>query len=194
MVELLVTTALMAMVGMVSVAALAGGVRVWRRTSEYRLSEQARLIAFDQMRRDLYNLRHSSLVLFEGEYDRCRFADVERLHPEEDLPEDLGEVGYFLNRSEGSLCRSFVPYRLMEHKRVTDHCHAILEGVKRIRFSYFGLDPDKGTTGWTKHWESNEPPLAVKASVLIETDDPKSSSTIVVVLPTVTLSKEEHAS
>ena len=167
LVELLVTTSLMALVGAAAVAALAGGIRVWERAHETGLDHPACLIAFDRLRRDLHNTRRFKPVPFEGTYDQYAAAAVERADRDSTQPDEIGRLGYFLDERHHLLCRSFVPYRLVRRERLTDRCQAVLEDVTRIRFSYFGADEERGTTEWVEHWHATEPPLAVKCTLTI---------------------------
>ena len=164
LVELLVTTSLMALVGGATVAALAGGVKVWQRTVELGTSQESALITFDHLQRDLHNCRRFTPMPFDGAYDRFSMAAVDRVSPHEETPAEIGHLGYFLDEHRHLLCRSFVPYRLMGEHRLTDQCQPVLEGVMRARFSYFGTG-DKGETGWSSSWESKRLPLAVKAEL-----------------------------
>lgn len=167
LVELLVTTSLMALVGGATVAALAGGLRVWEFTSRVGTSQPAALVAFDRMRRDVQNVRRFRPIPFTGSHEQCAFAAVERASPDAETPKELGRLGYFLDPRNHRLCRSFVPYRVMGRERLTDRCHAVLEEATRVRFSYFGSGDGSGHVGWSGSWEGHEPPLAVKCEVTV---------------------------
>ena len=168
LVELLVATSLMALVGGASVAALAGGVRVWERAAAFGTAQHSFLVATDRMRRDLQNVRRFKPILFEGSYNQYAAASVGRADPRSDRSEELGRLGYFLDERQHRLCRSFVPYRLMRRDRLTDHCHAMLDDVTRMRWSYYGKNDERATTGWCEHWRSSEPPLAVKCTLTLQ--------------------------
>ena len=165
--ELLVTTSLMALVGGATVAALSGGIRVWERTVDFGTHQQAALIAFDRMRHDFQNVRHFTPVTFAGVYDQVAFPGVDRANPLSEGPAEIGRVGYFLDEPRHLLCRSFTPYRRMRQERVTDQCHPALEGVTWVRFSYVGTDAQGGSTGWSESWRSALPPMAIKAEVAV---------------------------
>lgn len=170
LVELLVTTSLMALVGGAAVAALSGGLRVWERAREAGTGQESLLITVSQLRRDLQNVRAFTPILFDGAYDRFTFATVDVEHPEASGPREVGQRGYYLDEPRHALCRAYVPYRLMRRQRITDRCQGLLEGVTRVRVSYFGTDEDSGNTGWSQHWHSNTPPTAVKAELTLQPD------------------------
>ena len=182
LVELLVTTSLMALVGGAAVAALSGGLRVWERAAETGTGQESLLIAFTQLRRDLQNVRAFKPVPFDGAYDRFTFATADVEHPDATGPQEVGQRGYYLDELHHVLCRAYVPYRLMRRERITDRCRTVLEGVTRVRFSYFGTDKDSGAAGWSQHWRSTEAPIAVKAELAIQSDrrQPASTQTFVI--------------
>ena len=176
LVELLVTTSLMAVVGGTAVAALAGGLQVWGRAKEFGTQQQAILITFDQIRRDLQNTRTFQAVPFQGRYDQCAFAAVDRMDGNPDAAPEIGRLGYFLDEPHRVLCRSFVPYRLAGAARLTDRCDAVLEGVTRVRFSYFGQGKEGGEAAWRQSWDAARPPLAVKAEVSVRGAQPEATT------------------
>ena len=166
LVELLVTTSLMALVGGAAVSALAGGVRVWERAKALGTQEESVLVAARWIERDLHNVRHSTLVPFEGMYNSWSFGIADRRNRDDaQAPKELGRVGYFLQSHEHVLCRSFVPYQLMHEARLGSHCQSVLEGVSTIRVKYYGVDPERGSLGWSEHWKAVAPPLAVRVDV-----------------------------
>ena len=168
LVEVLITTSLMTLVAGVLMAALSGGFRVWQRALDYGTGEQASLIAFDSMRRDLENSRRFALVPFQGAYDQVEFASVGVAVPGSGDPAEIGRLAYFLDGRHSLLCRSFAPYRAVRRVGPTDHCHVILEGVRRLRFEYFGEPEKEQEPGWSQHWDAAEPPLAVKVSADVQ--------------------------
>jgi hypothetical protein len=196
LVELLITTSLMALVVGAIVAVLSGGFRVWKRALEYGTHEQASLIAFEGMRRDFHNRRRFALVPFEGNYEEAGFAAVSHaephghgprqgVDPRPDTPREIGRLGYYLDGHRHLLCRSFVPYRLMRRVRLRDHCDVVLEDVQRVRFEYFGSPSgvDADESAWSTRWESPDPPLAVKTSLVIqEPGQPATTHTSIVYL------------
>lgn len=167
LVEVLVTTSLMAVVGAATVGALAGGIRVWERASDIGMYRQAVLVSLAQMRRDLQNARMFLLIPFDGNYDRITFASLSRERLDDEGPPELGRLGYFLDERSQIFCRSFVPYRLMKRVRLTDRCQAVLEGVTRLRFSYFGSSEGEEAVGWAGSWTSPQAPLAVKVDLTV---------------------------
>ena len=170
LVELLVTASLMALVAGATVSALAGGIRVWERSVEFGTHQQSVLIAFTQLEHDLRNARRFAPLLFDGAYDRVALAAVDRPSLQLNALPELGRLGYYVDERHHLLCRSFVPYPLAGHLRLTDRCHATLEDVAQVRFSYFGIDEESKATGWFSHWRAVRSPVAVKIELSLQSD------------------------
>lgn len=182
LVELLVTTSLMALVGGATVASLAGGMTVWERASAFGANDQSALIAFTRMRKDLHNARRFHPIPFDGVYDQYEFAAVDQDDPAAVGQEEIGRLGYFLDERRHLLCRSFAPYRLMKSVRLTDRCHTLLERVERIRCRYFKIDAGSGQTGWMEKWKSEDAPAAVACEATLSSTPKPTTHSLVVYL------------
>ncbi|MBI4355995.1 MAG: prepilin-type N-terminal cleavage/methylation domain-containing protein [Candidatus Omnitrophica bacterium] len=189
LIELLVTLSLLALVAGTVTATLSGGLRVWERAAVQDTQERWIQVAFEQMRRDLQNTLRFSPVAFKGEYDVCSFPSVVQ-GPGASAPErEVGRLGYFLKEQGGILCRSQQPYRLMRRQRLKEDCHAMADGLERLRFAYYTFDSQDGEYHWSDRWESAEPPVAVKIELGYRGRASKRpvSRTMVVHVPTATI-------
>ena len=175
LVELLVTTSLMAVVGGVMVAALAGGLRVSERAAAIGVQRPLMLVTLDGIRRDLQNARRFSLIKFHGAYDAMAFAAVGPMPGAAPDAQELGRLGYYLDERQHLLCRSFVPYRQIKRVDLKDRCQPVLEDVTRLRFRFLGQG------GWAERWEALQPPQVVKIDVAREVrrGEPLSESFVV---------------
>lgn len=183
LVELLVTVSLMALMGAAIVAVLSGGLRVWQRARTFGTQGQFALLAVDRLRRDLHNVRRSARIPFEGAYDRCAFAAAGQSAVDGSPLPEMGRLGYFLDEPRRRLCRSFVPYRLMRTRDLTDRCQPVLEDVTRARFSYRGSSTDTQPSDWSEHWDALLPPRAVKIALTVQPPrEPAAVHTAVIVL------------
>ena len=168
LVEVLITTSLMSLVAGVIVAVLTSGFRVYQRARDAGTSTQSAMVAFDQTNKDLRSYRSFALIKFDGEYNAFTFPAARRAAADPSLPIELGGLTYFLDERRDTLCRSFVPYRLMRRDRARQRCEGVLDHVSRLRFDYFGAEKTGGEADWSGSWESDHAPVAVKASVTIE--------------------------
>ena len=163
LVELLVVVALMALIAGTVGATFAGGFRVWERLQAHGTQAQWIALAFDQFRRDVRALRQFTPIQLAGDYDTLSFPSVVPLGTVGEMDvEEMGRIGYFFDSARQRLCRSLQPYRLARRARVRDACAPVLTQVERLRFSYYGVQPDDHTLGWSSAWSSKQPPMAVK--------------------------------
>ena len=166
LVELLVTVALVSLIGATVVAAVSGCLRVWGKVSAHGDTTSWAEVTFAGIRHDLHNIKTFTPINFKGEYDTMRFPAVVRspLSDGEEIPE-IGQVGYYFDNQHKRLCRAQVPYRLMRRAHLKDRCDAVMNHVNRVRFSYYKPKTDTGEAGWGTAWEAVEPPIAVKVEV-----------------------------
>jgi prepilin-type N-terminal cleavage/methylation domain-containing protein len=170
LIEMLITLSLMLLTAGAVMASVAGGFRLWQRASSYNISEQAALLAFEGLRKDLHSAAPFALVPFSGVYDELSFAMVSGDRTRPKAPDQLGRHGYYLNGHHHVLCRSFVPFPQAGEVRLKDRCEVVLEDVQRLRFDYYGTKDTGGTgePGWSESWEEAHAPDAVKISVTIQ--------------------------
>lgn len=186
LVELLITTALMALTAGVTVSALAGGVRIWRRANEIGAERQLALVALAQVQRDLRNARRFAPVPFSGRAREASFASVDASATAEVA--ELGRLGYYVDGRTKQLCRSFVPFRIAHRVRLQGRCRAVLEDVQAVQFAY--LAPSAGS--WAESWDEPELPAAVRVTVRMA-DGAAGSHSIVVPVPVAALPAPSHA-
>lgn len=166
LVELLVTLALSALVLATVIATLVGGFRVWERLQGQGRQSQWVHVAFDQIRRDLHNVRRFQRIPFEGAYEEFSFpAMVSSEGAEGERVAELGAVRYYLDATHQRLCRSQTLYRHLRHARARETCAAVLQGVERLRVAYYRADFENQTFRWVERWSAPEVPLAVKIQI-----------------------------
>ena len=162
------TVSLMALVGAGAVGALSGGVKVWERAMVFGTGQPEALLACEWLRRDVQNARLFAPIPFKGEYDQYSFAAVDRDLAQASGPKELGRLGFFYDQPRKRLCRSFVPYALMHDRRLKDQCQSMLEGVTRMRVSFFGIE-ESGRPEWSGDWSVKEHgPWGLKTELTLE--------------------------
>ena len=166
LIEMLVTVALVSLVGATVVAAVSGCLRVWGKVTAYGDTTSWAEVAFEGIRRDLHQIKAFTPIAFKGEYDSVSFsAVVHSVLPDGQEVSEIGQVGYYFDNQRRRLCRAKHPYRLMRRARLNDQCDAVMDHVSRARFSYFKPKTDTSEAGWGSSWEAPQPPIAVKVEV-----------------------------
>ena len=129
--ELLVTVSLMALIAATCVGALEAGLRVWRRAAIVGTNDQAVLLAFERIRKDVESARRFAPVPFDGRLEELTFAATGRVALKDtEGPRELGRLGYYVDQRNHLLCRSFMPYRSMKRSRLLG---SLMPGMRRSR-------------------------------------------------------------
>jgi len=138
--------------------------------------------------KDLHNVRGFSNIPFNGGYDEFSFASIGQIGENADLPKEIGQTHYYIDRQTNRLCRSFVPYRLIKQYRYQEPCQVIFHDVQRVQFRYLGK-------GWASRWKSENSPMAVKVSITIGGKEKQASRhTFIVDVPHAQLPTEKDTS
>lgn len=190
LVELLVTLSLVALVAGAVVAVMSGGLQIWERLQDQDALGQQLQIVLDSMRRELHNAQPFRPIPFEGSYDTFSFPALLEMDTADGLHlREVGRVGFFLDEGRHRLCKSQQPYRGLRSQLLKESCRPLIEGIDRLRFSYYVLDSSTGQYDWTGSWTADQPPLAVKIEVGYR-ESPKdklSTKVLIVHFPTATV-------
>jgi len=164
LVEIMVATAILAMIGTIIYGAMTASVR--GRQTAYRLQEryQTARIAMSKMLRDLesaYISKHRNLdkypeTLFRGRSDRIDFTYLGHQRVAEGVPEsDQGAVSYYLESDPDSPRGAKALYRrektpLDDRPEKGGVVQKLAENVKDIDFEYW----DPKDQDWEKEWKA----------------------------------------
>ena len=192
LIELLVTISLMVLVAGTVAAVFMGGWRVWERIESHGTQDAWTEVVFDQVRRDLHNVRKFSELPFTGEYNEVSFPFLVESETKDGLRyEELGRLGYYFDAYHHALCRSEQTFRDSRRIRLREACTPVLTDVERVKFRYYGLDPASKTYDWSSKWEAAEPPLAVGLEIRYHssTAQPPMARSLTVHLPLAEIPK-----
>ncbi len=160
--EMLVVTAILAVLVAAILASVAGGLRVWDRSRSFGKREAEAILAFRLIEKDLMNAAPFFGVPFEGEDGRLTFPSILLPLPGPDATsfvERPGGTSLIWNRERAVLLRSrsLFPQQQAEEE-------VILDGVREFHFRFFGTGEDAGRRPeWTSRWNSaSNMPVAVE--------------------------------
>ena len=190
LIEMLISLALVAVVGMTAFGVFSGGFNIWERVQGSGGQDRLVELTLEQIRRDLSSARFFEPVGFEGAYDQVSFPSLVTMTYHRDKSElevdEPGRVGYWFDSGRGALCRSEHGYRLVRRYRLRDYRRPVLVGVRRVRFSYAKLQENGKAVDWSGGWEPEDGhPAAVKIEIgyLDETTKEERSRELLVPLP-----------
>lgn len=157
LIELLITTAIMALVSIAIVSVFAAGLNVYNRVRNYSDVRTDILFSLEKIEHDLKNVCNISQIEFTGEPNKVTFPC---------LP--LGSISYYIDNSSHYLVsekRDFSAATAMEPPKgvVTKLVYA-----GSVNFSYYYYDPKGGAYYWKESWvkEKDEDIIGTDASKL----------------------------
>jgi type II secretory pathway component PulJ len=187
LVELLVATSLMSLVGGAVIATFAGGLQVWERVQCQGTQSESVLLAFYDMKHNFIEAQQFDPISFRGRTHEYSFPALVSTETESGLStQEIGRVGYYLDKKRGYLCRSEHPYRTLKGKRLRQTCTPIAEHVDRLQFKYYVLDATEESYSWTRSFKSEVAPLSfqVELNYHDQCTEKGTKKTLVVTRPT----------
>ena len=165
LVELLIVSALLAIISMAVYAVFNSGVKIWQRIGDLTWEEDLNIL-LDKLQSDLRNSFDFQGIDFTGEKDKLAFAtivDSARLKKK-----TVGQVAYFFDTYSGTLSREERDYAHIfgeDRGRVS----VVSTNIRFLRFQYRYYDEEMKRYIWNDQWATEGLPGAVR--VELEFDD-----------------------
>ena len=176
LIEVLITSALMAVLALAVYGLFDSGIRVMRKMVRP-LPQEERSIFFEKFSRDLQNLFHYAGVAFKGEKERVVFATTVRTQKELGGDQGIGRVTYSYNSDARAIERLQENVSQIYEGKAAQSA-AVLIPVDSLSFEYFGPDSsDKTKYLWSDEWDEAEEnftkgiPLAVRVTFTFQDED-----------------------
>ena len=176
LIELMVSTSILGMIGLAVLTTFGSGFHVYERVQSYGGLQAEILLSLEEMGRDLSNTFSFSGIGFEGEAQKITFPAVieaiELIEDEEMIAVSVGRISYYLDGDdeEKILVRDMRDYsQAGSEDQSGDHQSGSLTYVKDILFSYYFFDGISQEYGWKESWPAEEGlPAAVKIELTYE--------------------------
>lgn len=151
--ELIISSAIVVVVGAAVYAVFSGGLSAWRRSGEARHYQRSLRLVSEVMTRELRNTFVFSQIPFKGTKDFISFVSrIEELSSESPHAYyQLGRVSYFVNK-ENILCRRQQSYAEFFQDPGAGAVRELVSGVKEIAFSYLDFDAESQEYEWREVW------------------------------------------
>jgi len=185
--ELLVVTAILAVVAATIVACLAGGIRVWEEARRYETVDVRAMIAMRLVQKDIMSTVPFYAVRFEGRERAMRFPRLMRVLVEDGqgVAEEtrLGTVSYDFSGEDRALKRRSWPYPQLEPP--PHRSESVAERLRDMRIWYHAAVGGESVAGqWTDRWEDpTNMPQRVRVDLTFAGDSGDRVFTRIFVLP-----------
>ena len=149
-VEMLLVTALLAVVGLSLYATFSNGLKIWQRINRESVTEDVHMF-FEKISADLRNSAPFSVIEFRGEEDAISFPTIISSAEKQRGVQGIGRASYFFDRKNKSVNRQ--PYDFSEVYR--DHAgpaQVLVRHVETLRFDYYYHNVREGDYSWTSTW------------------------------------------
>lgn len=157
LIELMLVTAILAVVGMVLYGTFASGVNIWRRVSQPSVTEDISLF-FKNISYDLRNSFKMTGIKFRGGERQISFPTRIRYHDTDGIEDSIGKVTYSFDRRKGRLYKKQANYSEIYRKK-PGRKRMLVEGISSLRFQYFIYDPKEKKYSWGAHWQERDDPF-----------------------------------
>ncbi len=142
LVELLISSLLMAMIGLVLTAAFSSGLKVYERAKSLETDLLTLLLIEEKIEKDIRNTFLFSLIPFQGNEKKISFAGL--VGPGR-FP---GKVSYFADDKNNFFRQELLPFGVLAALATGKYTTVLLAREVTVKFRYYCLDPVTGKMIW----------------------------------------------
>lgn len=179
LVELLIVSALISIIGLAVYSVLSSGIRIWQRVN-IEMPTQDLNIFLDKFSLDLRNSIEYKDLNFIGSKDQFEFATLlENSHFGGRTP---AKVRYYYNYREKKLYREELDYSQIFNGDREDGTES-LANIESLQFSYYFYDKESNAYSWLDKWPHEILPAAVRIEMKLNGVNQNNSFTKTVTIP-----------
>jgi len=158
LVELLITTALVAVISLAIYSTLNSAIKIWSKVQQA-IPEEDVVIFLERFTSDLRNTFAFAGINFLGEDEKLEFPTLV-LSPRMNN-RTVGKVVYYYDSGKWQLARQQSDYSGV-YSQESPQALQVLANVRRLKFLYYDYDPQKKEYFWEDEWSKEKLPLAVR--------------------------------
>jgi prepilin-type N-terminal cleavage/methylation domain-containing protein len=164
LVELLIVSAIIAVISLAIFSSFSSGLRIWKRVSQPIAEEDASFF-FERLGGEL---RQAVLIRdagFQGMEGRMEFPSL--IFSKRMNKRTVGKLAYTFDPEKGVISRSAADYSAM-FTGASPPPAAVLNRVSRARFSFYRFNPETRRFEWLDSLTTGEMPLAVRVELQLK--------------------------
>lgn len=154
LVELVLVTVILTVVGMAVYGAFANGINIWKRVTRRPVTEDV-YVFFKNISYDLRNSFKITGIKFRGGGSRVSFPTRIKYRDNEGVEDSVGEVVYSFDRRKKTLYKQRANYSEIFVKK-QGRKTALIEGVSSLHLRYFIYDPEDKKYSWVTSWQESD--------------------------------------
>ena len=178
--ELLITTSLIALMGLAIYSTFARGVMVWDRGCKTDIVSQEMRFTLQNLAKELRNSFKFSGIEFMGTKDGISFPTYVNTAEIGEAPKwEVGEVSYFYDKDASCVMRRALCVRCK-----AQDAKPIAQNIKNLKMSYYFFDAISKTYKWKNSWSDKENfPSGIRIALTIENEEEENGFVKTVYLP-----------
>lgn len=157
LIELILVTAMLAVVGLAIYTAFVSGVQIWQRVTRTTETEDVALF-FKNISYDLRNSFKLGTIRFRGEHQRVSFPTRIKHHTIEGVEDSIGKVTYAFDRRNKTLEKVQADYSEVYRKKAGVK-RTLATGVASLSFEYYVFDAEREKYSWVTNWQARDEPF-----------------------------------
>ncbi len=184
LIELLIVTSLIALIGLAVFTAFSRGIAVWDLAQKTDKKEPEVRFALEKMATELRNSFDFSGIAFTGIKEQLSFSTyIDAGAATGDPRREPGKVTYIFDGNAGALLRIQERYiDIFREERPSPK--KFISGLTGFGFGYYYFDPAKNSYGWMDSWEGRgDRPLGVRISLKFKSGEEERSLVKAVYFP-----------
>jgi prepilin-type N-terminal cleavage/methylation domain-containing protein len=179
LVEMLIVTAMLAVISLAVYATLNNGIKIWQKVNQEIPSEGIDIF-FEKITSDLRNSLKFSDINFWGIEDAFGFATL--VNSRKLGIRTVGGIKYIYHSNSGTLTRGLLDYSDMySHGSAIEE--VLLRNIKSVKLLYYTYDAEKKKYIWLEEWIEEALPLAVRIELELKGNDQTNKFTRTVSIP-----------
>lgn len=180
LIELLITTAILAVISLAIYAMVSNGVKIWQKVNNQRIIEEDLDIFFEKFAHDLRNCVIFSGVKFVGTPDHLEFATI--VNSPALQRSTVGQIQYVYDDKIQQLERIQRDYVQISSEE-QGLSQPVLVGLKSFKFFYYIQNKNSKEPSWLQESPVDVIPLAVRIELQLTNSDETSTFTRTVSIP-----------
>jgi len=154
LIELILVTAILAVIGMAVFGTFANGIKIWRTVTQESINEDINIF-FEKISLDLRNSFKLTEIRFRGGKNKVSFPVKIKTRDDDGIKDSIGEVTYSYDRRKKTINKRQATYSEVYRKKPGKR-RILKEEISSLNFKYFVYDPDRKRYSWVTSWQEED--------------------------------------
>ena len=154
LIELVLVTAILAVIGMAVYGTFSNGLNIWEKVTEDSVEEDIYLF-FEKISVDLRNSFKLTGLRFKGGKTKVSFPSKIKYKGEDGLENTIGEITYYIDQKKKTLMRREANYSEVYRKK-PGFVRILSENISSLQFKYYVYEEKYKKYAWVTDWQLSD--------------------------------------